>query len=71
MLAKVEVKKHSLKTNGISNCEIKQSKKVKTDQELWDEELITPKSLKLLELLSENAIKEFDKGECEPGGFAD
>jgi hypothetical protein len=80
MLAKVEVKKNKLKTNGTNTIGTKNndtknngyfihSKKAKTDQDIWDEELQSAKSLKLLEMLSENAMKEFDAGKCEPGGF--
>jgi hypothetical protein len=64
MLNKVEAKKHSHKTNGIKTNGIK----VKTDSEIWDEQLADPNSPQLRILLKQLQI-DIENGDIEEGGF--
>ena len=65
MLSNVEIEKKSIKASGINT----NGKKENSIQDIWDEELETTESILLLELLSEDADKEFEAGICELGGF--
>jgi hypothetical protein len=67
MLSKVEVKKHSHKTNGIKT----NGKKEKSIQDIWDEELEDKNSpqFKTLLKLAERAKEQIRKDEVSDGGF--
>jgi hypothetical protein len=64
MIAKIEEKKHGLKTNGIKT----NGKKVKTIDEIWDEDLANPDSPRVKFLLKQ-LQEDIKNGDIEEGGF--
>ena len=67
MLTKIEEKKRNLKNNGINTNGIK----MRSDQDIWDEELSDKNSpqFKILSKLVERAKEQIRNGEASDGGF--
>ena len=64
MFNKVEIKNYIHKTNGIKTNGIK----IKTDNEIWDEQLADPNNPQLKILLKQLQI-DIENGDIEEGGF--
>ncbi len=66
----MELTKEKNKSISLKKAKIQTAKR-KTSDEIWDTLLQTQESKLLLDLMGEEALKEFKEGKAENGGWSD